>query len=131
MTQTQFLKKQIFFEVSSNCAYTLIKLINNLEKRFQPFIEDNMSLILSENIWSFEPRAMKYIYECCSKMIVFEESLDKKKFYLGKVIPRFKEKIKELCKEVDFDQLLDSIINFKNCFKPLKATNVLGKFWIL
>ena len=103
-------------------------LVNNLEKRFQPFIEDNMSLILSENIWSFEPRAMKYIYECCSKMIVFEESLDRKKFYLGKVIPRFKEKIKELCKELEFDQLLNLIKFFKGCFKSLKATNVLSNF---
>ena len=93
------------FEISWNCAQTLMLLVNNLEKRFQPFIEDNMSLILSENIWSFEPRAMKYIYECCSKMIVFEESLDRKKFYLGKVIPRFKEKIKELFDDDHIDIL--------------------------
>ena len=114
--------------LSSNCAQTLMLLINNLEKAFQPYIENSMSLILSESIWDFESEAMKHIYECCTRMILFEESLDRKKDYLGRVIPRFKEKIEEICKEVEFDQLLDLIKSFKGCFEPLKATNVLGSF---
>ena len=59
-------------------------------------------------------------------MIVFEESIDRKKEYLGRVIPRFKEKIKELCKEEEFDQLLALIMTFKGCFEQLKTTDVLS-----
>ena len=77
------------FRVTWYCAQTLMLLIENLDKKFKPFIDENMKLIFSDDIWEFEYDAIKYIYKCCTKMIEIEESLDNRNQYFNKVYDLF------------------------------------------
>ena len=114
------------FSIKTNFAQCLMLLINNLENKFSSYVEESFSIILNQDVWDWDKDTVKYIYDWCARLILYEESLEKKKSYLHKIIPFLENKLEQLNNEEDFDQLLDIIRSTKAIFEPLKNTDTLS-----
>ena len=94
------------FSTKTNCAQSLLLLINNLDNKFSSYVEESFSIILNQDVWDWDKDTVGYIYTWCERLIFFEESLEKKKSYLHKILPFLENKLEQLNNEEDFDQLL-------------------------
>ena len=114
------------YEVKANCAETLKLLVNNLEKKFAPYIEKSFDIILTQEVWDNESTTMGFIYELCDGLFLYEESIDKRKTYIQRIIPLFKVKIDKLNDDENYDELYQWIQCLQAWFKHFEKANAIS-----